>query len=371
MLVDAKDMIKYFSTLIKFEINNNLREQYKCVSVLKISKLFPYFFTLARHPILIYRKQRRRFNEFGQSTCNNLNTFISFVFFFNAGQSSAIKDTDSLSVGTLFRKYWDKILVTWGLTLCETGMTALLPLLIGRSIDGLLVQEFTPFVALLCTMAGIVACIVARRAYDTRAYGTMRAEIGKAFAQRSSDASVSERNARVLMSRELVDFLEFQAPYSVMSIVRIIISIVILFSFNIVLAISAGFAVAATLTVYSLVAHYFFAFNSRLNTQTEMQVSVLENNDMSEVSSHFQNLRNHEIKISDLESLVYGAIFSLLYSMLAFNLWLTASESTASTGQIFSVVMYSYQFVNSAMSLPYSFQALTRLKEITMRINQS
>ncbi|MEO1610282.1 MAG: ABC transporter six-transmembrane domain-containing protein [Pseudomonadota bacterium] len=346
-----------------------MREQF-----MRIKSFFYFYVPFALNRVhcflLIYHKKLFNMNFFRQSACSTLNVFKSFLTFFSKKRESVIKATDSLSVGTLFRKYWGKISVTWGLTLCETAMMALLPLLIGRAIDGLLAQEFASFGVLLCSMAAAVACIVARRAYDTRAYGTMRVEIGKALAQRSSDASVSVRNARVLMSRELVDFLEFQAPHSVMSIIRIFVSIIILFSFSITLAISAGFAIVGILIIYGLAAHYFFVFHGRLNSQTEMQVNALEGNDILEVSSHFQNLRRNEIKISDLESLVCGLIFSLLFCMLAFNIWFTASKNIASPGQIFSVVMYSYQFVNSAMSLPYSFQALTRLKEITARINQ-
>ena len=58
-----------------------------------------------------------------------------------------------------------------------------------------------------------------------------------------------------------------------------------------------------------------------------------------------------------------------LLSMLAFNLWFAATQSKASAGEIFSIVTYSFEFVESSIALPMLLQAVTRIKEITERIN--
>jgi hypothetical protein len=55
--------------------------------------------------------------------------------------------------------------------------------------------------------------------------------------------------------------------------------------------------------------------------------------------------------------------------MLAFNLWFAATQSGATAGQIFSVVTYSFEFVQSVVVLPMVLQSLARLSEITERIN--
>ena len=73
--------------------------------------------------------------------------------------------------------------------------------------------------------------------------------------------------------------------------------------------------------------------------------------------------------MSDTEALVYGLVFALLLAMLGFNLWFAATESGASPGQIFSIVTYSYEFMESAVILPATLQSLTRIAEITARIN--
>ena len=65
-----------------------------------------------------------------------------------------IPATARLSIATLFRTFPFRIAITWTLTLIETTMFALLPLLIGRSIDGLLDDDWTAFYQLLGALGG-------------------------------------------------------------------------------------------------------------------------------------------------------------------------------------------------------------------------
>lgn len=277
---------------------------------------------------------------------------------------------DRLSIGTLFRAFWGRVLLTWGWTLLETAMLALLPLLIGWSIDGLLAGDWLPFQQFLIVLAVLLAVAVSRRVYDTRAYGTMRVELGASLANRSEKEPVSRVNARLSMSRELVDFLEVDVPQVMTALVQIAVSVAILFSFHNYLAFSASGAAISIMLVYMLFSRRFFRLNGELNEQTESQVHVLESRSRDNISQHLSLLRRHEVRLSDTESVVYGLIFLILLSMLAFNLWFAAAESGATPGQIFSIVTYSYEFVQSAVVLPMALQSLTRLSEITERINR-
>ena len=70
--------------------------------------------------------------------------------------------------------------ITWFLILAETALTVLIPLFIGFAIDGLLSREFQPLVHLGTLMVALTLIGVIRRIYDTRVYGTIRVELGKA-----------------------------------------------------------------------------------------------------------------------------------------------------------------------------------------------
>lgn len=278
--------------------------------------------------------------------------------------------TDRISIGVLMRRFWGRITLTWGLTLVETALFAILPLMIGRSIDGLLNNNWTPFSHLMITLATLLVVATGRRIYDTRAYGTVRVELGKVQAARGQSDPVSVVNARVAMGREMVDFLEDTAPASMTALVQVIVAVGILLSFHSYLAISAGGGLVLMLIIYAVFSRRFFRLNGQLNEVVEQQVKTLEGRDPKAIAKYFLGLRREEVRLSDTESIVYGAIFAVLLFMLAYNLWFAATQLGSSPGQIFSVVAYSQEFLQAAVQLPFALQSLTRLSEITDRINR-
>ena len=278
---------------------------------------------------------------------------------------------DRLSMGTLLRVFRFKIVVTWTLTTLETAMLAFFPLLIGRSIDGLLGDDYTAFTQFIAAMAVLTVVATGRRVYDTRAYGSMRVALGRAQAQRAGGEAISVTNAHLLMGRELVDFLEKEAPLSITGVIQVLVSLMVLFSFHSLLALAAGAAACAMLGIYGLSARRFFTLNSDLNEQSEAQVSALESRDLSRIMAHLVGLRRHEVRLSDTESVVYALIFTALLTMLGFNLWFAATQTGATPGEIFSIVTYSYEFIQMSVILPMALQNLTRLAEITERINKA
>ena len=280
-------------------------------------------------------------------------------------------DGDRLSIGTLLRRFPKQISVTWGLTLVETAVFAGFPLVIGWSIDGLLAGDWTAFGCLLAIFVVILIVAFGRRVYDTRAYGTIRVEMGKAQAERTKNEPVSVVNARVLMGRELVDFLEIEAPIATTAFIQVIAAVIILLSFHGVLAVTSGGTAIAILIIYGLFSKRFFRLNSDLNEQSENQVTALESRSPKKIAAHFVGLRRQEVRLSDMESIVYGLIFAVLMSMLAFNLWFAATKLEASPGNIFSIVTYSLEFLESSVALPAALQSMTRLSEITNRINRA
>ncbi|MEM9330832.1 MAG: ABC transporter six-transmembrane domain-containing protein [Pseudomonadota bacterium] len=281
-----------------------------------------------------------------------------------------ISISDRLSLGLLIRIFRWRVCITWGLMLIETALFAVTPLLIGWSIDGLLNNSWTAFFQLLATLGVLLVVATGRRMYDTRAYGTMRVELAKAQAARSADEPISVGNARVLMGRELVYFLENTAPEAVTALVQIAVSIVVLLTFHGALAASSTGAIVLILILYSLFARRFFSLNAALNEVNEHQVTAIETRDIKRIASHFVGLRREEVRLSDTESIAYGLIFFVLLTMLAFNLWFGATQMDATPGQIFAIVSYSLEYLQSAVQLPVTLQALTRLQEITERINR-
>ena len=162
-----------------------------------------------------------------------------------------------------------------------------------------------------------------------------------------------------------------EAPIAATALVQVIAAVVILFLFHPILAATAGGAAIVTLLIYAGFARWFFRINSALNEQSEQQIHALETRSPKKIAAHFVALRKQEVRMSDAESVVYGLIFAVLLFMLGFNLWFAATKMGATPGRIFSIVTYSFEFLESSVTLPAALQSLTRLHEITRRINRA
>lgn len=273
-----------------------------------------------------------------------------------------------VTLRTLAAVFWPQIGATWAMTLVEVGVLALVPLLIGDAIDGLLAGTTTAFMALGGALFGLIVVGAVRRVYDTRAYGTIRVELGYALAARGAALPVSTLSARLRMGRELVDFLESEAPEALTATIRTMAALVILWRFHAALALSAMAAFGLMVAVYAVFNRRFFALNAALNTHAEAHVEILRARVLPRLRTHLHALRRSEVRLSDTEALVYGVIFTVLVAFVMGNVWFATRELTVSAGQVFAIVTYSWDFVESALVLPMVLQSLSRLGEITTRL---
>jgi hypothetical protein len=101
------------------------------------------------------------------------------------------------------------------------------------------------------------------------------------------------------------------------------------------------------------------------------QVGILETRKPQSLSTHLTRLRRIEVRISDTESIVYGAIFVVLLGLVVFNLWYATANLTITSGTIFSIVTYSWELVDAALAFPMALQGWSRLSEIMQRINHT
>jgi hypothetical protein len=274
-----------------------------------------------------------------------------------------------LDVRLLLRHFRSRIAMTWVLVLIENILWAFVPLFMGRAIDGLLSGEAAALWEIGQVLAALTIVAVGRRIYDTRCYGTMRVAFGAELVSRKPDLAISTSNARLQMGREVVDFLEGHVPELLTSVVQLIVSIAILWSFDIRLGISALVVIVCLCSAYACFHGRFFQLNSALNSQSERQIDVLEERNSKSLFRHLMYLRRWEVKLSDTEAVLYGLIYAGMFGFVLTNLWFAATIPAVTAGAIFAILSYSWQFVESGLTLPMVLQQWTRLGEIRERIN--
>ena len=277
----------------------------------------------------------------------------------------------TLSVGSLLRRYGARVLITWALLIVEVALLALIPLFMGNTIDALLADtDPGALLEISVLFVALILAAVVRRAYDTRAYGTMRVHLCTALTQRSRHKDVSALNAQVEMGRELADFLEEQTPLVITSVIQLVVSVVILFHFGTALGAASIVAVLIMLVLYAGFHRRFFALNAGLNAISEEQVGVLGSRDLVRITDLFTRRRTSEVKLSDADSIMYGAVYLVMFALILANLWSASALAGVTVGAIFAIISYSWELVGASVELPATLQQWTRLKEIQERLNR-
>src|SRR5690606_3888623 len=116
------------------------------------------------------------------------------------------------------------------------------PLLAGFAIDAMLNQDLTAALSYALFILMIWAVGAARRAVDTRVFTRIYADIAVnvALEQRSSGQQTSTAAARVLLSREFVDFFEYQLPAIIASLFSISGAVIMLALVDLPIGIAAA-----------------------------------------------------------------------------------------------------------------------------------
>lgn len=257
------------------------------------------------------------------------------------------------------------------ITTIEIVLMALVPLFIGFAIDDSMAGQTYELFKLVAVLVALIFVSVGRRLYDTRAYGNIRINVQQQLAKNKGKLPISVLNARIEMSRELVDFLEQNVPEILNAVVQFVVSLIVLYFLNPVLSLAAFISAVAMLLIYVLFHQRFYALNGMHNKQSEQQVTILEMANMGKLKQHFTRLKQFEVKLSDSEAFLYGSVFLVLVAMVVFNLWYSATTMEITAGTIFSIVSYSWEFLEAAIVLPVTLQSMTRLSEITKRINST
>lgn len=278
---------------------------------------------------------------------------------------------DSVSLSTLLRGYRTSVGITWTLLAVEVLLLALIPLVLGRTIDALLANNQ---VAELAEISGLFAALIiiamARRAYDTRAYGTMRANLCMVLWERSEHKDFSALNAHIEMGRELADFLEEQTPQMLRSAIQLVISITVLSSLAYAFGIAGIIAVLLVFVVYATVHNHFLQLNGEMNALAEEQVETLLSRSEPRTLDLFTRRRSNEVRLSDADSVMYGAVYFVMFTLVLTNLWTASTLPAISAGAIFTIISYSWDLVGASSELPAAFQQWTRLLEVQERINR-
>lgn len=288
-------------------------------------------------------------------------------------KTGIFKWRDDISLSKIANHYRGKVAITGLLLLGEAITVLMFPLAIGYSVDALLSDSYAGISALAALCIVVLVFAAGRRFYDTRVYAVVYREMATTLVERKRDNGVTttKLTAQVNLLREIVEFFENSLPELIGAAIVFFGVVVMLGLFDKwVMASCLGASVLVVL-IYALSENRIFTYNKHKNDELEKQVDILKENRKRRVFIHFGRIMKWNIKLSDLETLNYSAVWIVMALLLSFSIVLVVGNTAISYGQKITSIMYVFEYIEVVMSFPFFYQEIIRLKEITGRLSDA
>lgn len=273
-----------------------------------------------------------------------------------------------MSLLAIFKRYRWRISFTMLLVLAEAGSMLLLPLVIGYAIDDLINNSYTGVWQLTAVSLGVLISGSLRRFYDTRLYSGIYVDISSETADGDQTSDTSTLNARVLMLKELVEFFENSFPELIVSLTGLVGTVTILYSLDFEIFLGCLAVLVLIIVTFAITSKRTTSLNHHFNNTLEEQVTVIENRAQQPVRGFMTALMRWNIKLSDLETLIFAVIWAGMTALIVFSVVEAVGDGTLKVGAVMSIVMYVFQFAEGSGMLPLYYQQYLRLEEISSRL---
>lgn len=282
-----------------------------------------------------------------------------------------IKVTDNWqALKHLARHNQKRLLFTFGLVATENILYLTYPLFSAFAIDAMVRGEvykallYSVFVLIVWGLGAL------RRSVDTRVFAKMYADltVPVIVRQRAQGTDTSAISARVMLSRELVNFFEIHLPTLIMSSFSLLGAGVML----LMLEFWAGVSAMAVLLAFGLMLPRYAQINdglyARLNNRLEKEVYLIEGASNQQLQRHYQHTARLRVRLSNREALGFlwiGVAMSVVFGTAVVQL----SSRTVSVGHIYAVMTYLWTFAIALDDAPRLLEEFSKLKDIGKRVN--
>ena len=277
---------------------------------------------------------------------------------------------NNISLKALLRRFWKKTLVTWILVVLEGFCLLAMPLIIGWAVDDLMKGETLGIIQLGALCLVLLIAGAGRRFYDTRVYSGIYRKVSNELVagERCRQTGISRISARTNLFTEFIKFLEHSIPDLFNHFIGLIgtLAIIVFLDVRVFWACLAGTALISI--IYALSQNKIHCLNREQNNEFEKQVDIIASQDSSGVKTHFKNLMVWTIRLSDLETINFSLTWLVLTAVLIVSILVAATSAETSFGQVISIIMYVFGFIESVMSFPLHYQQIIRLQEIGTRL---
>ena len=241
------------------------------------------------------------------------------------------------------------------------------PFLLGKSIDGLMNNNWYWMVLLGISYFLSNLFNYKRMVYDTKVYTNIYNNIALKFLKKDN-VDLSTKIARTDMAHEIVHVLEGYVHYYIATIVTIIGSLIFIFSENWQVGVLISFAVVfITSAVFILYKKIKQGINIS-NNHYEKKAKSIEGGYASS-ESFFNRRRKIEICQSTIQGKNWFLVNSIKYVFLILSIILLITTTKDITiGSVITVYSYVNNFLIALLSAPVAIEMVLRISDVLKRL---
>jgi ABC-type multidrug transport system fused ATPase/permease subunit len=261
--------------------------------------------------------------------------------------------------------YRHRIALSLLLAMAEAGGIIVLPFLIGRALDDYLDGSHRGLIGF--ASVGVMTMLLAtvRRLHDARLYARVYQKVAADALEQ--EIGLSEKTARLNMTGEVIEFLEYSMPELVANLSAFVGILVFLAALSVPVLAGALIMSLLIVAIYAATSMRTVALNRQYNDEYERQVDVLGRNDRAHARRHVGLLNRWSIKLSDVDTINYALTLSLTIALQLAAIVIVTRQGMEE-GAVLSVVLYVFEFSATASYLPDAWQQYLRLREILQRL---
>ena len=273
-------------------------------------------------------------------------------------------------IQTIVKKHKYKLLLTYSLFAIEMLGLLLRPYFLGEAVNGLLKNSYQGLIFLVVAHLLWVVTGTIRHMYDSRTYSDIYTSLVVRLMSRNKNKQLSKLSAHSNLSREFIDFLEFDLNYIIEAAYNIIGSLILLCLYDAqVVMLCLLMLIPVTVTSY-IYGKRMRMLNKHRNDELEEQLNVLATKNPLRINQHYNNLRKWQIRISDQEAWNFGVMELLVIVIITAALIISSSMTgkTMQAGDLIGIYTYILKFVSGLDTVPYMIQRFASLKDILHRV---
>lgn len=261
--------------------------------------------------------------------------------------------------------------ITFALVVVENGLFLAYPLFAGFAINAIIKGDALTAASYALVILGFWLVGALRRAVDTRTFTRIYAglAVNVAMDQRTQLQSTSTVAARVVLSREFVDFFEKQMPLIATAIASMFGAVIMLLVIEPKIGVASCVALLCTLLWLPRFALRNEALHNRLNNRLEREVNLVGTVGKGTLLRHYTVLARLRVWLSDREAFAYLAIGAIAAALFLYATTSLAIGGNVQAGHIYAVMTYLWTFVTSIDEAPLLFDQFARLMDIGKRIS--